>query len=265
MKKLYNLLIVLAVPALFLLTTSEVLFHSGSPGFKSGSPGDNGANCTDCHAGTPITEEYLMYSTQLLLQGYSPGQTYNFFVIGTDATASRYGFEATAEDASGNKVGTFEPGILGMTEIINDGKAITHNAAGSFPLTDSGTIWMFTWVAPPQTVGEIGFYAAINAANGNGQNSGDQIYLTQFMSSPATGVFERPEQNTLGLYPNPSNGLVHFNQVETSSRVDVLNLNGQMVYSETLPPGKSQIDLSSLKKGVYIVRIGDKSQRLIMR
>ncbi|HRX96862.1 MAG TPA: hypothetical protein P5514_07945 [Bacteroidales bacterium] len=48
MKRIYNLLIIIAVPALFLLFTSEVLYHTGSPGGKTGSPGDGGHNCTDC-------------------------------------------------------------------------------------------------------------------------------------------------------------------------------------------------------------------------
>lgn len=267
MRKNYNLLIVLTIPALFLLTTSEVLFHSGSPGGKSGSPGDNGANCTDCHSGTPVTEELWMYSPQLLIQGYSPGQVYQFFVVGIDSDASKFGFEATAEDASGNKVGTFQAGALGMTQTINNAKAITHTALGNVPIADTGTVWMFSWTAPNETVGTIGFYAAINAANGNGANTGDQIHLTSFMASPATSVPGRNDNQSLGLYPNPSSGLVHIGTTASrqANRLDVINLSGQLKFSRELQPGESKVDLSELEKGIYILRMGEQSQRLILK
>jgi len=266
MKKTYTLLFVLAVPAMFLLFTSGILFHNGSPGGKTGSPGDNGANCTGCHSGTPINQEFMIYSAELLVQGYSPGQLYNFFVIAVDDNANKFGFEATAEDASGNKVGTFQAGFLGATQTINNSKAITHTALGNIPVVDSGTIWMFTWTAPPTTVGTITFYAAINAANGNGANSGDQIYLTQFPSSPATGIIDRNENNALGLYPNPSTGIVNMNEsmVQSGDKIEVLNIAGQLVYYRTLSAGENKIDLSQLDKGVYFVKLGNRTQRLIL-
>jgi len=266
MKKSYTVLFVLAVPAMFLLFTSGILFHNGSPGGKTGSPGDNGANCTDCHSGTAMNQELWIWSTELLIQGYSPGQVYNFFVLGLDEDADKFGFEATAEDASGNKVGTFQAGIFGFTQAINNSKAITHTALGNVPVLDTGTMWIFSWTAPPTTVGTITFYAAINAANGNGANSGDQIHLTQFSSTPATGITDRNASNALGLYPNPSTGIVNIKKsmVHGGDKIEVLNITGQLVYQRTLSAGESRIDLSQLKKGVYFIKLGNHTQRLIL-
>lgn len=266
MKKIYNLLLVLAIPAVFLLTTGEILFHDGSPGGKTGSPGDNGANCTDCHSGTPMNQEMWIWSPELLAQGYSPGETYNFLVHGTDNDASKFGFEATAEDEDGNKVGSFTAGVIGMTQTINDGHSITHTAMGNTPIADSGTVWMFTWTAPAESVGPIGFYAAINAANGNGANSGDQIYLTSLMVSPNTGILENKYNNDLELYPNPSNGIVTIGKNGLKGdRIEVMNLLGHVVYSSEFSHNNNRFDLGFLDNGIYIVRIGDNSQRLILR
>jgi hypothetical protein len=267
MKKIYNVFLVLALPAVFLLFTSEVLYHSGSPGGKTGSPGDNGANCTQCHSGTAQIQEAWIYSPELSVMGYSPGQSYNVIVVGDKEDALKYGFEATAEDASGNKVGTFQVFPTGLTQIINNGKAITHTAEGTNPLLPPSTTWFFTWVAPASTVGDITFYVAVNAANGNGANSGDQINLSQFVASPATGIGAKSDPFSIGLYPNPSSGKVHFyaDNTLTSNRIEVYALGGQIVYSMIVTPGINTIDLSGLYKGIYIARTGNLSQQLILR
>ena len=55
MKKIYfRLLLAPAVLALFFAGT---LSSGGSPGGKTGSPGDNGTTCNQCHSGTPVNVE----------------------------------------------------------------------------------------------------------------------------------------------------------------------------------------------------------------
>ena len=48
MKKVYNLLLIIALPSILVLYS----YNSGSPGGKSGSTGDGGSTCTECHSGT---------------------------------------------------------------------------------------------------------------------------------------------------------------------------------------------------------------------
>ncbi|MCB2219268.1 MAG: T9SS type A sorting domain-containing protein [Bacteroidetes bacterium] len=266
MRKHYNLLFILSIPALFLLFTSEVLYHTGSPGGKTGSPGDNGNNCTDCHSGTPVTEDFWIYSPELLTTNYVPGQTYSMFVIGVDADANKIGFEATAEDASGNKVGTFMAGGMGFTQTLNGGTSITHTALGSTPIADTGTIFVFNWTAPPTNVGEITFYAAVNTANGNGSTSGDQIHLSQFVpGSINVGISENKEDD-LKIFPNPSEGIVNISKNSVSeSDLTVLNVNGQVVFKEKTNGKQTKIDLSFLKKGVYFIQIDQSTRRIILR
>ena len=267
MKKFYNPLIIFAIPLAFIFFTSGVLFHTGSPGGKTGSPGDGGQNCTGCHTGSPAqNEELWLYGPELLLGGYSPGQTYDIFVLGLDANANKFGFEATAEDAGGNKVGTFQAGFGGFNQTISNSKAITHTALGSTPVADTGTVWFFSWTAPATNVGNITFYAAINAANGNGNNQGDQIHLTQFAVSPAVGINDVAATEQFSIYPNPSSGLIAVSGKTTNeSRLDILNLNGQLIYSKELSGSEEKVDLSTLGKGIYIARMGESSQRFVIR
>lgn len=70
------------------------------------------------------------------------------------------------------------------------------------------------------------------------------------------------------IYPNPANSKV-FVQCEVGNKIDLLNLQGQLVYSQFSQ--SSLTELSDLPKpGVYFVRIGDskngiKTQKLILQ
>jgi len=266
MKKIYNVIIVLAIPALFLILTSESGKLNGSPGGKTGSLGDGNANCTECHAGTPVTEELWIYSPELLTTGYQSGQVYNIVVLGVDPEAARFGFEATAESSNGTKVGTFTPGAMSLNKLCNNNKAVTHTQAGTVPLSPGqGTSWFFTWTAPETTTGTITFYAAVNAANGNNQNSGDHIHLSTFSVSPAVGISENNAKDSFMVYPNPTDGLVNIKLEENADKIEVLNLHGQMVHQEEAIGTSFQMDLGSLQKGIYFIRAGNNIQRIILR
>jgi hypothetical protein len=268
MKKVYNLVFVLAVPALFVLFSSGTMWSTQSPGNKTGSPGDGGANCTECHAGTPIEEDYWILNSDLLLWGYQPGETYMITVIGVDGDAGKFGFEATVEDASGNPVGTLQNMDPTRTQLINSNTSITHTFAGTVPLADTGTIWFFNWVAPATAVGNIGFYAAINAANGNGNNSGDQVHLSSFMASPSVGIAEQAQNQSFSFYPNPSNGSINLtnNKADAVQEIEIYSISGQLVHQTVLSANQSvKANLNHLDKGVYIIKTNDYSDRLVIR
>ncbi|MCB0806754.1 MAG: T9SS type A sorting domain-containing protein [Bacteroidales bacterium] len=268
MRKFYNLLFILFLPALFLLFTSEVLYHTGSPGGKTGSPGDGGANCTDCHTSfAPVDEEFWIYSPVMQLTGYNPGETYDIIVIGMWENAQKFGFEATAEDAQGNKVGQFIASFDGRTQTINNNSAITHTAAGNAPIIDTTTLWNFTWTAPATSVGEITFYAAINSANGNGNNQGDLIHLSNFTAPVSTGIGESEMAEKLEIYPNPGNGdfTIQANASVNTNEISVFNTSGQLVYKTPITAGANKLDLKHLEKGIYFVKAGDLSRRILIR
>jgi hypothetical protein len=62
---------------------------------------------------------------------------------------------------------------------------VTHTEDGIEPTGNSNS-WSMNWVAPTGVSGNIGIYAAFNAANGNGNNSGDVIYKSSIFISPFT-------------------------------------------------------------------------------
>jgi hypothetical protein len=171
MKKFYySLIAILAVPVILILLSNS----TGSPGGRTGSIGDNGNTCTGCHTGT-ATNKFGWITTNVPLQGYTPGQTYTITATGTHTGVVKFGFELTVEDNQGNKVGTLQLTDPARTKFTNGNHAVTHTAAGNIPSGNTSS-WSMNWIAPSGTSGSIGIYAAFNAANGNGNTGGDVIY-----------------------------------------------------------------------------------------
>ena len=77
---------------------------------------------------------------------------------------------------------------------------------------------------------------------------------------------EEAEMSSL-FYPNPSSGIIHMN-VESDSQLKVLSINGQILRTYSLIPGKNTLHLN-LPKGTYILQRLDGnnlySQKLIFQ
>ncbi len=250
MKKLYAFLPLLALPVIMILLASS----SGSPGGFAGSPGDNGMNCTSCHSGTAQTASGWI-STNVTGAGYVGGDTYTITVNGSHAGSSKFGFELTAEDASGAKVGTFIITNSGETKLANSNKSVTHTFAGTSAPGGSKT-WSADWTAPAGSTGTITFYASVNATNSNGGTGGDVVYLTNHAINPDVTNVEEYSQR-INFYPNPTSGVVIFDasNLEAGAEITVSNMNGQQVHRLAAEFGITQVDLSHLSAGVYFVKI----------
>ena len=61
------------------------------------------------------------------------------------------------------------------------------------------------------------------------------------------------------LYPNPIKDIVYFSEPIVNTTVEIVNQNGQIVFSEYLSKSTSQLNLKQLKKGVYYVNLKSNS------
>ena len=172
MKKLYKLLYVLIIPAALVFYS----YSSGSPGGKTGSPGDGGSTCTECHSSS-VQQQSGWITTDIPAEGYTPGETYTITATGTHSGVVRFGFELTAENDADTKIGTFTITDTQRTKMSPSNTSVTHTFNGVTPSGDSNS-WSMDWTAPEEATGTVTFYASFNAANGNGNTSGDQIYTS---------------------------------------------------------------------------------------
>src|SRR5262249_3171120 len=75
---------------------------------------------------------------------------------------------------------------------------IEHTFNGVQPTAPDQGSWAFTWTAPAISVGRVTFYAAGNAANGDGTNQNDFIYTTSVNIQPGCpSISVSPSSSTL--------------------------------------------------------------------
>jgi len=183
---------IIAIPSVLLLFS----YTSGSPGGKSGSPGDGGNTCTDCHSGTAQTQSGWI-TTNIPAEGFTAGETYTITATGTHSGVAKFGFELTAENTSGSKVGMFTITEPGRTKPANSNHSVTQTSGGTSVSGNTAT-WTMDWTAPALSPSVVKFYAAFNAANGNGMTSGDIIY-----TSVATyNIYVAPNPQITGVEPS---------------------------------------------------------------
>ncbi|NTV83600.1 MAG: T9SS type A sorting domain-containing protein [Bacteroidales bacterium] len=261
-KKLYPFLLIVATPVVLLLMANS----GGSPGGKSGSIGDNGNTCTDCHSGSATTMSGWI-TTNVPTEGYTPGQTYTITATGTHSGVVKFGFELTVENSDGDKVGTLQLTEPTRTKFTNASQAVTHTAAGNVPSGNTNS-WTMNWVAPSNVDGNVGIYAAFNAANGNGNTSGDVIYKSSIFISEVA-----PPPVLVSIVPNQAEQGDSFQATITGSNTafagnptvsmsysnngfEIINATGVVVVSPTVIQAQFSIP-SSASVGLWDVHVND--------
>lgn len=248
MKTLYNFLAILAIPSILLLYS----YNAGSPGGKSNSPLDGG-NCTGCHDSFDLEEVDFWITSDIPFQGYTPGVTYTITATGSHEGAAKIGFEITAENET-DKVGTFGITDEVRTRFTNEDQAVTHTADGNTPDGDFNT-WEMEWTAPEEGVGDVTFYAAFNAADGDAGTDGDQIYAsTMLVNQFGVGIYDNELSEKVNIYPNPATIFVNVD-VPDNSTVQLMNTMGQKVFELENVSNSVQLDIAGYETGIYFVRV----------
>lgn len=81
----------------------------------------------------------------------------------------------------------------------------------------------------------------------------DDIIITKVTSG--VGVKTITNTDVIAIFPNPTSGILNINAVEANSSVEVYNVIGDKVYTNTLVKGNNVVDLSSLANGAYFVKL----------
>lgn len=252
MKKSLLLIPITIAVAIFFYPTTSHSNAGGSPGGKTDSPSD-GASCTGCHyagAGTGAT-----ITTNIPANGYTPNQVYTITANITHSGINKFGFEITAEKNSGNtKTGSFLVTNSAEMKFTNNNTAITHKSGGT-PGSNSRS-WSMDWEAPNTGTGNVTFYGAFIAANGNGNNMGDNYHSTNLTVSEA--VVNSASDLSL---ENDFTFNTISNTIETINTVSVYDISGKLV----LATNTATTTISHLKNGIYILKSESKTQKIIIQ
>jgi photosystem II stability/assembly factor-like uncharacterized protein len=136
--------------------------------------------------------------------------------------------------------------LLPPTPVITqDGYVLTSNAdsLNQWYMNDS----LLTGATDTTyTATESGDYYVIVTTNGCSSDTSNLVSIV-------VGISEIDQDNYFSIYPNPARDKIEVSLAE-KSEIEILNLNGQIVYYQNTGKKHTSIDISGLATGVYYVR-----------
>jgi uncharacterized protein (TIGR03437 family) len=172
-------------------------YATGPDPRHTGAPGDDPLACatSGCHTGTALNggggNVVVNFQNG---QTYTPGAQQTFTIVVTDSRARVYGFQMTARlesNLSNGQAGDFTAGTQQIVLCDNGSQKVSRGCPSNAPVEfiehnspfHTNTISV-QWTAPSTNVGNIHIYVAANAANGDGNNTGDHIYTANYTLTP---------------------------------------------------------------------------------
>lgn len=255
-KLLFTSIILASIAIILSLFHKSYSNPGGSPGNYTGGPGDGTCAASGCHTGTtPINNSsHVTLSTNIPAYGWTEGQTYTFTLTLSLTGNSKSGFQIGT--FGGSDVGTF----IASTDakIQTSGKRATHKSSSN--TGTNGRSWTFDWTAPSSSsVDSLSFYYAVNACNGNGNESGDVTHLGHTtIYRNVTGINEKSTSTVFQVYPNPiqTGSNLHISSKDLlQGHIYIYDLKGSMMLSKSFQNNQEELNTSSFNKGVYILKI----------
>ncbi len=265
MKKFYSLLF-LAIPVWVFLTSSDD--NAAGKAGNTGSPGEQTCSTTGCHSTFPSNSQsgsITISAPGMTDWQYVPGETYTISVTVAEQGRGLFGLGFEALTSNNNNAGTLTPGAGThiLTRLVQGVNRINITHLNDAGLSPNSHTFTFTWTAPSENIGPITFYTAGNAANNNNTASGDHIYNTSQVVTPAStiGLNELSNRVDISVYPNP---VVDQLRVDYSTKkegrvqvvlYDTMGRKVMTLADQNLPAGDHNIaaDVSALSRGQYIL------------
>ncbi|MBX2815203.1 MAG: T9SS type A sorting domain-containing protein [Saprospiraceae bacterium] len=251
-----------------------IMAHSSGAGAeqdkdRTGGPAADGF-CSACHSGGDFAATVnltLLGEAGDTIEQYVPGTSYTMRVEVTGTGASGFGFQAVVLDSDLASVGTYGNPEAGsrITEVAGR-QYFEHNA------TSSSGIWEIDWTAPDEAAGDLKFYFAGNAVNGNGSRSGDRpVHDSLLVAQDQTSSLKSMTDFALRLGPVPAHDFlrIDWNDHAQPEQLEIRSVSGQMVYAVDLNRSArtASVAVATLPQGVYVLTLrspsGLQSQRFV--
>lgn len=160
----------------------------------------------------------------------------------------------TATDVTnGYVIATFDnPVNLGVNAYYASVRLLSNNNANVIRIVDDVTV-------PQPNIASL-IYIPNDVVYTNGNASAVRLVL-----DPTIGIQESRELVGVGMYPNPTTGLLNFTTIWGGNHaIEVLDILGNQVMTQRLN-GNGTIDLTGMAKGVYMVRVEHANGTMVQR
>ena len=211
------------------------------------------------------------YTMEYGFSGFSRGQGTTVEVTGTTYTIT--GLESEAEydvyvaSYCGENIVSPWSTVTSFTTIGGQETytiTVQSNNTAWGTVTGGGTYPAGTQVTLTATATSIGEFVEWQDGNTEAQRSivvtGNATYTATFRKK--VGI-DDVDGNAIALYPNPASTTVTIAGMELQSQIVIVDMNGREVYRANAADGSVKVDVSSLSKGAYFVRItGEKTNAI---
>jgi hypothetical protein len=257
MKKTITTIVVAA--SIVLIGTKAYQFSSDPMLGMTGAPGEN--DCSLCHANTVNSGTGKVEITfNNGSNSYESGKTYPVTVKVTQSGISKFGFEITSVVSSSTSTGagTFASTTADVGVASQSGKSYANQLV-SATTSGSGT-FTFNWTAPATSQGDITFYAAGNAANGNRNSTGDNIYTSSLTVTPLTTFFQDSKiDNEVVCFTNQKTLYLFKQYMLGKTTLTLYSPTGTLVKQMELDAEQTEIPCNELASGLYILKLKNQS------
>ena len=197
--------------ALALTTTALAHAASGTTDLRyAGVPADGGANCSACHSTYGGANSDPRGGVAISITDYNPGVLQTIHVTVRHPQGTRWGFQLTARVVSdetkeagmfaaldGNAQVRCDDGSrLGTAGPCAGSREFAEHVMGPSTAAGAGFTFDVNWTPPANEVGDVKFYVAAVAANGDGTAAGDWVYAA-VKTVPFTGACSLTRKPTL--------------------------------------------------------------------
>lgn len=169
----------------------------------------------------------------------------------------------TLKDASGTLLRSRDGTTLSPNTVYKDTLNLPDGCY-EFEMTDSGEDGLYWWANTAQGSGYLRFrkVTPTTILKNFTTDFGGQVYM-QFTVNAATGYtdYVYAKNNSLTVYPNPSDGHVYINidlTTKENGQLEITDLMGKKVFEHSFSQLSSEsleADLSEFKKGIYFVNL----------
>ncbi|NJN77443.1 MAG: hypothetical protein HC803_03220 [Saprospiraceae bacterium] len=169
-----------------------------------------------------MTVQVFNTGTTTPVTNYMPGTTYDLKVTIAHASGAPagYGFQMVAlKNSTNTSTGTWTtPGSNTQIATAGTRSYVEHGGGAS-----ASNIFTTKWVAPASGTGNVTFYSAGNAVNGNGGTSGDSptssvsVTLTEFIGNVSASTASNAMLTDVGNSGNGTDVQVSFNKATNES------------------------------------------------
>ncbi|MBR5725562.1 MAG: fibronectin type III domain-containing protein [Muribaculaceae bacterium] len=197
------------------------------------------------------------------LTSLTPNTNYTFRAFATTASGTTYGAEKTFTTLDQGQEPCPTPTNIQATNITETTADISwtqpNNTATSWDVlykeSAADSWYTATTSSNPYTLtglnGSSSYDVQVIAHCTSSQTSDPSAIIT-FMT---VGIDDYTLDNTVNVYPNPTNGNVHVQCSDMMESLEIYDTYGKLLGTETVNSNVANVDLTSYAKGTYFVRV----------